>query len=87
MIRGRASGVASSFNWIGSLLVGLMCPIMIATIYQEAVFAIFGVICLLGVAFVRIRVPETRGYTLEEIEQMEENRQAKQKSAQIERYT
>jgi sugar porter (SP) family MFS transporter len=76
MIRGRASGIASSFNWIGSFLVGLMFPIMIATISQEAVFAIFGVICLLGVAFVRIRVPETRGYTLEEIESMEESRQA-----------
>ncbi|MBO1910288.1 MFS transporter, partial [Microvirga sp. 3-52] len=85
MIRGRASGVASSFNWIGSFLVGLMFPIMIATISQEAVFAIFGVICLLGVAFVRIRVPETRGYTLEEIESMEESRQAKQKSALLER--
>ena len=53
MIRGRASGLASSFNWIGSFAVGLMFPIMIATISQEAVFAIFGVICLLGVLFVR----------------------------------
>ena len=35
---------------------------------QEAVFAIFGVICLLGVAFIRFAVPETRGRSLEEIE-------------------
>ena len=67
-IRGRASGVASSFNWIGSFLVGLLFPIMTATISQAAVFAIFGVICLLGVAFIRNCVPETRGHTLEEIE-------------------
>jgi sugar porter (SP) family MFS transporter len=67
-IRGRASGLASSFNWIGSFLVGLLFPIMTARMSQEAVFAIFGVICVLGVVFVSLRVPETRGRTLEDIE-------------------
>lgn len=68
-IRGRASGLASSFNWIGSFLVGLLFPIMTAYMPQELVFAIFGIICFLGVLFVRFFVPETRGRTLEEIEQ------------------
>ena len=68
-IRGRASGTASSFNWIGSFLVGLLFPIMTATAPQEVVFAIFGAICLLGVVFISICVPETRGHTLEEIEE------------------
>lgn len=68
VIRGRATGVASSFNWIGSFLVGLMFPIMTASLPQETVFAIFGVICLFGVLFVRFLVPETKGKTLEEIE-------------------
>lgn len=68
-IRGRASGLASSFNWIGSFLVGLLFPIMTASMPQEMVFAIFGIICLLGVAFIRFCVPETRGRSLEEIEQ------------------
>lgn len=81
MIRGRASGLASSFNWIGSFLVGLMFPIMTASMPQEIVFAIFGLICLLGVLFIRIRVPETRGFTLEEIEKIGESRQAKRNSA------
>ncbi|MGG4013083.1 sugar porter family MFS transporter [Bacillus smithii] len=72
MIRGRASGLASSLNWIGSFLVGLLFPIMTATMAQEAVFAIFGAICLLGVLFVRTCVPETRGRTLEEIEKIGE---------------
>lgn len=67
-IRGRASGLASSFNWIGSFLVGLLFPIMTASMSQEAVFAIFGIICLLGVLFIQFFVPETRGHTLEEIE-------------------
>ncbi|TFC63799.1 sugar porter family MFS transporter [Cryobacterium sp. TMT2-4] len=67
-IRGRASGIASSFNWIGSFAVGLLFPIMTALMSQDAVFAIFGVICILGVIFIRTRVPETRGRTLEDIE-------------------
>lgn len=67
-IRGRATGVASSFNWIGSFLVGLLFPIMTAALAQEIVFAIFGLICLVGVLFVHFVVPETRGKTLEEIE-------------------
>lgn len=67
-IRGRASGVASSFNWIGSFVVGLLFPIMTASMSQKAVFAIFGVICILGVIFIHRCVPETRGHTLEEIE-------------------
>jgi sugar porter (SP) family MFS transporter len=69
-IRGRASGLASSFNWIGSFLVGLLFPIMTAAMSQEAVFAIFGLICVLGVVFIRVAVPETRGRSLEEIEQV-----------------
>ncbi|MDF2631964.1 MAG: Arabinose-proton symporter [Caproiciproducens sp.] len=70
-IRGRSAGLASSFNWIGSWLVGLLFPIMTGAMSQAAVFAIFGVICMLGVLFVLTRVPETRGRTLEEIEQQE----------------
>lgn len=67
-VRGRASGIASSANWIGSFLIGLLFPIMTENMSQEVVFAIFGIICLLGVLFVRTRVPETKGHTLEEIE-------------------
>lgn len=81
VIRGRASGLASSFNWIGSFMVGLLFPIMTASMAQEAVFAIFGAICLLGVLFIRTSVPETRGRTLEEIEQIGQSRQRKGKSA------
>lgn len=68
-IRGRASGLASSMNWVGSWAVGLIFPIMTAAMSQEIVFAIFGVICLAGVLFVRYCVPETKGRTLEEIEE------------------
>ena len=68
-IRGRASGLASSFNWIGSWAVGLLFPIMTASMPQDAVFAIFGIVCVLGALFVHFFVPETRGRSLEEIEE------------------
>lgn len=67
-VRGRASGLASSFNWIGSFVVGLIFPIMTAKMAQEYVFLVFGIICVFGVLFVRFCVPETRGKSLEEIE-------------------
>jgi len=68
-IRGRASGIASALNWVGSWGVGLLFPIMTASLAQETVFVIFGIICLLGALFVKTRVPETRGRSLEEIEE------------------
>ncbi|MEW9676960.1 sugar porter family MFS transporter [Lentibacillus sp. L22] len=83
LIRGLASGVASSFNWLGSFLVGLLFPIMTASMPQEAVFAIFGVICLLGVLFIRTRVPEPLGRTLEEIEKIGELKGAKKMSKEM----
>lgn len=67
-IRGRASGLASSLNWTGSFLVGLLFPIMAAAMTQDIVFAIFGVICVVAVLFIRLCVPETHGKSLEEIE-------------------
>lgn len=76
-IRGRASGLASSMNWVGSFVVALIFPIMTASMSQEAVFAIFGVICLVAVAFVMFRVPETRGHSLEEIEKLGAEKEAK----------
>ncbi len=67
-IRGSGTGMASSFNWIGSFLVGLLFPIMASKMSEYTVFAIFGAICVFGVIFIRLWVPETRGRTLEEIE-------------------
>ncbi len=71
-IRGSGTGLASSFNWIGSFLVGLLFPIMAAAMSEYAVFAIFGAVCVFGVLFIRVWVPETRGLTLEEIEASQE---------------
>ncbi|MGC8548681.1 MAG: sugar porter family MFS transporter [Acidobacteriaceae bacterium] len=72
-IRGSGTGLASSFNWVGSFLVGLLFPIMASAMSEYAVFAIFGAVCIFGVFFIRMWVPETRGLTLEEIEASQES--------------
>jgi len=71
-IRGSGTGMASSFNWIGSFLVGLLFPVMASAMSEYSVFAIFGAVCVLGVLFIRFGVPETRGLTLEQIEASQE---------------
>jgi sugar porter (SP) family MFS transporter len=68
-VRGKATGLASTFNWIGSFAIGLSFPPMAAALPQVAVFMIYGVICLLGVVFIRNFVVETRGRSLEQIEE------------------
>src|SRR5699024_6694081 len=81
-IRGFASGTASSLNWIGSFLVGLLFPIMTVYFSQQIVFAIFGFICILGVIFVKKFVPESKGRTLEEIEAIGAARAEKSNNAE-----
>ncbi|KAF4469560.1 hypothetical protein FALBO_3540 [Fusarium albosuccineum] len=66
----RAKGVAISTcsNWINNFIIGLITPLLVqATGFGAYVFfAVFG---LLSFAFVWFYVPETRGKTLEEMEQ------------------
>ena len=62
------------FGSFGGILFGYDIGVMTGAMSQEAVFAIFGVICVLGVIFVKTRVPETQGKTLEQIEEQGLNR-------------
>lgn len=68
-IRGKATGTASALNWVGAFLVGIVFPLMTVSMAQQTVFAIFGMICFAAVAFVILKVPETKGETLEQIEE------------------
>lgn len=56
---------------------------MTAYFSQQIVFAIFGVICILGVLFVKKFVPESRGRTLEEIEAIGESHNSNKVNAQV----
>ena len=66
-IRGRASGLASSFNWFGSFAVGL-CFHYDCGNAQASVFAIFVLSQSLPCSLLNLLYQKTYGKTLEEIE-------------------
>lgn len=67
-VRGTAMSLATFANWAGNLFVGLFFPVLlgVGTGLVFYIFAVVGVIsCLFAVRF----VPETRGRSLEQIEE------------------
>ena len=72
-IRGKAVAIAVAFQWIFNYLVSSTFPVM----YEFSPFfaySIYGVICLAAAVFVWNWVPETKGKTLEEMNQLWLNR-------------
>ncbi len=71
-IRARGAAVATASNWAANLFIALAFPIFAGTPgVPERVAIAFWFFALMSVGFlvfVRLRVPETRGRTLEEIE-------------------
>ncbi|RYY61872.1 MAG: MFS transporter [Chitinophagaceae bacterium] len=70
-IRGMASSVAIVFLWIAYFILVFTFPILtdaMGTTYGP--FLLYAGICLAGFFFVRFRVKETKGRTLEEVEQV-----------------
>lgn len=69
-LRGRASSIATFFNWSTNALVATIFPWLIATLGMPSVFSALGVIGLVGVVLFYRLVPETKGKSLEEIENL-----------------
>jgi MFS transporter, SP family, galactose:H+ symporter len=69
-IRGRAVAVATAVNWGSAFLVSQFFLTLIDAIGVSATFWLFALFCLLGWVWIYRRVPETRGRSLEQIEQM-----------------
>ena len=67
-IRGRAVAVATAVNWGAAFLVSEFFLSIVNAIGQAYTFWLFGAFCALGLVWVTVAVPETRGRTLEEIE-------------------
>jgi MFS transporter, SP family, galactose:H+ symporter len=68
-VRGRAMGVATLTNWLANLVITFTFPMMIAAIGSSATFWIYAGIGVFGLAFCWRMVPETKGRSLEEIEE------------------
>lgn len=67
-IRGTAAALATGFNWSCTFLVTKSFQDLKAVVGQHGAFWMFGVICLFGLFFVILLVPETQGKSLEDIE-------------------
>jgi len=67
-IRGSAMSVAITALWVACFVLTYTFPSLNAALGTAYVFWIYAVICLLGLLFLYLRLPETRGKTLEEIE-------------------
>lgn len=67
-IRGTAMSIAVGFLWIGCFLLTYTFPIFNSVLGPSVTFWIYAAICLVGFVVVFLRVPETKGKTLEQIE-------------------
>jgi MFS transporter, SP family, xylose:H+ symportor len=67
-IRGVASSVAIVSLWIAYFILVFTFPILAESLGTYGPFYLYAVICLLGFLFVKSKVKETKGQTLEELE-------------------
>ena len=69
-IRGAAMALASATLWIASTLLVFLFPIIKSWVHIYGAFWIYAAICLMGFFYIRSRLPETKGKSLEEIEEL-----------------
>lgn len=73
-IRGAAMAVATSALWIASFVLTYTFPLLNDALNASGTFWVYALICLTGFIFIYKKLPETKGKTLEEIEEYFENR-------------
>jgi MFS family permease len=67
-VRGTAVSVAVSALWIACFILTFAFPLLQRSVGIAATFWIYAGVCVAGFIFVRAKVPETKGRSLEEIE-------------------
>jgi sugar porter (SP) family MFS transporter len=67
-IRGAAMSVAVTSLWIACFLLTYTFPLLNAKLGSAGTFWLYGAICVAGFVFIFLKLPETKGKTLEQIE-------------------
>ena len=67
-IRGTAMSIAVGFLWIACFVLTYTFPILNTVLGSSGTFWTYAVICAFGFLFILVRLPETKGKTLEAIE-------------------
>lgn len=67
-LRGLGMGVSVFFLWITNFIIGLTFPVLLGTIGLSSTFFVFVCLGLVAIFFIKKYMPETKGCTLEELE-------------------
>jgi MFS family permease len=68
-IRGRAMSLATVANWGFNMVVAATFLTLIEKLGKAGTFWLFALISVVGIVYCCFFVPETKGYTLEQIEE------------------
>lgn len=66
--RSTAISIATMTNWVCNLVVSMTFLTMADDLGQPVTFGVYAVLCLLGLIFIVLFVPETKGRSLEEMD-------------------
>lgn len=67
-VRGLATSIAVWALWVANFILSYTFPIIKDAFSIAATFRLYAGVCVLGVIFIKLYIPETKGKTLEEIE-------------------
>lgn len=67
-LRGVAMSIATFSLWVACFILTFTFPLLNEALGSYGTFWVYSVICVLGFVFIRKRLPETKGKSLEEIE-------------------
>ncbi|KAJ1281761.1 hypothetical protein BS78_04G330500 [Paspalum vaginatum] len=66
-VRGLCIAICSLAFWLADIAVTYSLPVMLSRVGLAGLFGLYAVVCCLALAFVALRVPETKGLPLEVI--------------------
>jgi sugar porter (SP) family MFS transporter len=69
-VRGAAMAIATTALWIACFVLTYTFPILNKILHASGTFWLYSIICLVGFLFILKKLPETKGKSLEEIENM-----------------
>ncbi|MDD2813523.1 MAG: sugar porter family MFS transporter [Bacteroidales bacterium] len=69
-VRGKASSIAVVALWVAYFILVLTFPVMAENLGTYGPFYVYAGVCLIGFLFIKRRVKETKGKTLEELEKV-----------------
>jgi len=69
--------------WVACFVLTYTFPLLNVALGAAGSFFLYGAICLAGWAFVQLKVPETKGVSLEALEQQLSQTAAERKAAKV----